>query len=273
MNDYYLIKRRFGHLGDILMMTPALKEFSKKNKFDMQLPKEYTEILINLDFIENVYTFEDKVDEKKYSDIIDLSDFEFNYEQIKQPYIDKTKQEIFANALNVIIKDLKPIINLTNEEIIKIRKFLPDKKVILFALRSRNISRDWDLDNWKRLIELLEDKDNYQIIIVDEILNWDSNKLIFFNNKTTRELFALVHESDLVITQDSGLLHIAGAFDKKTIALFGPTDYNLRSYKKCHIFYKDVGCSPCWYNRCDNKYCLNLIGPSEVFEKISELIK
>jgi len=44
-----LITRNFGHVGDLLMMTPALKELSKRFKIDLKILPQYKDIFLNLD--------------------------------------------------------------------------------------------------------------------------------------------------------------------------------------------------------------------------------
>lgn len=48
-----------GHLGDILMMTLAIKELSMKYKIDLQFLKEYNDISLNLVFINKIFNEKD----------------------------------------------------------------------------------------------------------------------------------------------------------------------------------------------------------------------
>ena len=45
-----------------------------------------------------------------------------------------------------------------------------------------------------------------------------------YRSAQTEELPALVNVSDLVLTNDSGPMHLAAALKKEVVALFGPTD-------------------------------------------------
>jgi lipopolysaccharide heptosyltransferase II len=88
------------------------------------------------------------------------------------------------------------------------------------------------------------------------------------------ELCALLRTSDLLITNDSGPLHLAEAlatpavsfFGPETPLLYGPTGDNQV------VFYKGIYCSPCLnvHNQkqapCKgNNVCMKLISPEEVF--------
>jgi len=286
-----LILRRFGSIGDMLMMTPSLRELGKTDRLDIAIPSEYHCVFFNLPYIFKILDVENlnfsliknggkelKKDDI-YDQIIDLTDFEFNYEQIFQPEIEKTKSEIFADSLNVKIQDQHPDIFLTNEEKIEVNTYfqnlkIDNKKTILFGIRSANPERDWSLENWKKLIEKFK-KYDYNLIVVDKDILWDDGEIIFFNGKSVRELFALVSRSDYIICHDSGLLHIAGAFKKNSISIFGPTDPKVRCvYDNSHYVYNSLGIKPCWYNRKrnQNEYFDN-ISVEDVERKIMGVIK
>ncbi len=257
------------------MLTPALKELSKQFKIDLLIFSKYKEVFLNLIFINNIFTKNEDIKNIDYDKKVDLSDYEFNYEQIYQPNIQKTKQDLFSDVLNVKISDFKPIIKLTKEEISFAKNYLDkiNRKIILIAPLTENISRNWPLNKWKDLINKIK-KLNYQIIIVDKKLKWADEDLLFFNNHTLRELFSLVAHSDFVICNDSGLLHIAGAFEKTCLGIFGPTNPNLRCiYKNSYSVREKKDCSPCWYNRCDKMICMKELSVNIVENKFLEVVQ
>ncbi len=251
------------------MLSPALKELSKYYNITLQIPNQFVTIFSNEHYLTKVISLDDPSPNCEKS--VDLSDYEFNYEQISQPQITKTKQELFADALGVNIQSKKPIINLTDKEKKWAKDFLKNKKnILVVGPKSANVERDWPLDNWKQLIKNLH-KYNFTIIIADQTLEWKDNQTIFFNHHSLRELFALVANSDFVICQDSGLLHIAGAFDIPSFSIFGPTNPKLRCiYKKSDFIRLNLPCSPCWYERCDTLDCLNLLSVEQVEKEVLE---
>jgi heptosyltransferase-1 len=87
-----------------------------------------------------------------------------------------------------------------------------------------------------------------------------------------RELACLYRRSSLLITTDSGPMHVATAMGTPVVALFGPTD-PLRTgpYGKGHtVIRKELSCSPCFLKKCEAKTCMNDVRVDEVFEKVSE---
>jgi len=111
-----LVKRFLESIGDMLMMIPALENVAKKGKLDLMIPKGFNEIFFNLNFIDNLIDLNENIENKTYDEIFDLTDYEFNYEQINQPLIDKTKIEIFKDAFNISNKNNKIKINLSEKE-------------------------------------------------------------------------------------------------------------------------------------------------------------
>jgi ADP-heptose:LPS heptosyltransferase len=98
------------------------------------------------------------------------------------------------------------------------------------------------------------------------------------------ELVALFNRSDVVVTNDSGPLHIAAAAGASVVALFGPetpTLYGpLRSRPEQHhmVHYRRMACSPCMFVH-DNKVlscwfaqalCMRGIAAEDVLASVRE---
>jgi lipopolysaccharide heptosyltransferase II len=88
-----------------------------------------------------------------------------------------------------------------------------------------------------------------------------------------QELVALMAESDLVITGDSGPMHIACAVQTPTVALHGPTEpaQSGPTGDLALILRHQLWCSPCYDSsataecRFGNPVCMKLISPDDVF--------
>jgi len=261
----------------MLMMTPALKEVAKKGTLDLMIPINFKDLFLNLDFIDSLMGSDSMVDKSQYDKVFDLTDYEFNYEQIHQPLINKTKIEIFKDALNISGGEENIQINLSDEEgmwanlFIKKHK-LRKGKIILLAIKSANITRDWELEKWKLLIDRLK-KLNFDLVIIDKEMNWEDEEVTFFNNHSIRELFSLVSISDMVLCHDSGILHIGGAFEKKTLGIFGPTDPKMRCvYKNSYWVDNGMDIPFSWYDRRDSKDYFDAISVGDVEREFLEVI-
>lgn len=84
-----------------------------------------------------------------------------------------------------------------------------------------------------------------------------------------KEAIALIAGIDILVTNDSGLMHVASAFDLPVIAIYGSTDYKHTppfSSRSC-IVSLDLECAPCQKRECPlgHHNCMNLLGPEMVY--------
>lgn len=92
---------------------------------------------------------------------------------------------------------------------------------------------------------------------------------------TLGELAAFLAEARLLVTVDTGPLHIANAVGTAVIALFGPTDpakWGPRGPRDI-ILDKTLECRPCWgRTSCDDNRCLSTLTAGEVIAAARKLL-
>ena len=91
-----------------------------------------------------------------------------------------------------------------------------------------------------------------------------------------REAAALIERCNLFITNDSGLMHIAAAFDRPLVAIIGPTNHTTTgpSNPKSRIVRVPTPCSPCLKPDCSEDHrCMKAIGVDMVAEAALELLR
>ena len=151
--------------------------------------------------------------------------------------------------------------------------------------------RRWPLNNYIELAKmLLEDKRNLVVLIglrsqfsdaqfVSEAIN--SKRCINLAGKTSiRELINLCNISHLLVSHDSGAVHLAALTQINIVVLFGPETpvlYAPLSSKKV-VLYKRFACSPCItaYNHrrslCRDNKCLKAITVKEVYNIAKDIL-
>lgn len=89
-------------------------------------------------------------------------------------------------------------------------------------------------------------------------------------------LKSLIQRCALLITNDTGPRHIAVAFDRPVVVVFGPTStlYTDVNLEKTRIVRAQVDCSPCQLKECPTDHrCMTRIEPEQVVQAAVELLE
>lgn len=110
------------------------------------------------------------------------------------------------------------------------------------------------------------------VSIAVEIQTLTHERCINLTGKTTlAEAVDLLSLAKTVITNDSGLMHIAAAVGCEVIALYGSTSpvFTPPLTPKAHVLQKNLSCQPCFKRQCPLKHhqCMELLLPEEVINQ------
>jgi ADP-heptose:LPS heptosyltransferase len=94
---------------------------------------------------------------------------------------------------------------------------------------------------------------------------------------TLPEMIEWVRLCDLLVTNDTGPMHVAAAMGKPLVALFGPTEPRRTGpYGQLqNVLRLDLPCSPCLKSECafeKKDECLRALAPATVFERVVKLL-
>ena len=140
----------------------------------------------------------------------------------------------------------------TEEDVNAVQKyFTENKKKALIVTSSSTYVKNWTKSGFCDVINFLKDN-NYECFIVGtekekEFNNQFSDAKNLCGELTFNQISALISQMDLVFGIDSGFCHMACAFNKKTVALFGSTSltqWELRG-ENSHTLSLNLKCSPC----------------------------
>ena len=141
----------------------------------------------------------------------------------------------------------------------------------------------WDNEKFARLADAIKSRLNVEVVFtgsekgsIEKIIRLTKSKAANLGGQTTLpELAYLYKKALLVITTDSGPMHLAAAVGTGVVALFGPTD-PLRTgpYGEGHtIISTELTCSPCFLKKCPTKKCMQDISSEQVMAVIEERLK
>jgi ADP-heptose:LPS heptosyltransferase len=117
-----------------------------------------------------------------------------------------------------------------------------------------------------------------ELTMAHEILSWNTGNVLSFTGKLRlNQSASLVKQARLVVTNDTGLMHIAAAYHKKILSIWGNTSPQFGMYpylpgKGSEVLeVKDLSCRPCsklGYRQCPKKHfkCMNDISEDRMID-------
>ena len=157
--------------------------------------------------------------------------------------------------------------------------------LIVIAPGSRSRVKCWDKQNFSQLGSQLI-KEGKRIVLVGDSLDQPicdylqqacGEAMLNLCAKTSlRQLAALLKQAQLLITNDSAVMHLASYLNVPVVAIFGPTDekkYGPWS-QSCAVVKKDIFCRPCEKAQCcfGSLKCLTAIQPVEVLRQVKSML-
>jgi heptosyltransferase-2 len=140
----------------------------------------------------------------------------------------------------------------------------------------------------KRLVRRLEQSERAHVAVVilgakgEESLGKDiaaqlgGRSVVLSGATTIRELMGVVKRCRLLITNDTGPMHIAAACGVPVVAVFGPTDWRTTAPygRERSIVREAVDCAPCLLRECPIDHrCMTRISVDRVYEAAVEQIE
>ncbi|MHA2609750.1 MAG: lipopolysaccharide heptosyltransferase II [bacterium JZ-2024 1] len=170
----------------------------------------------------------------------------------------------------------------------EIQKLLPENEYFVLHPAGSWESKNWMPEGYAEVADELKDTYGWEAVftgtagdakIVESILRRMRHGGYNLAGKTTvMQLAGVLAGAKLVLTCDSGPMHIASALNVPTFAFFGPTS-PIRSGplgSHSHVFFAGVPCSPCYRKKCPPKFahqCMTKITPDLVSDKIQNFLK
>lgn len=147
--------------------------------------------------------------------------------------------------------------------------------------------RIWDIQKWKELSTQLYNLYGGTVFVTGTIheKNYhvelaDKNTIVLSGKYSIKESCEIISNADLMISGDSGPIHIASAFNIPTIQILGSTSPDkIKPYgENGHYIEPKTECKYCWKKKCPRKKktdlyapCIDSIQVQDVLDKINDL--
>ena len=226
-----------------------------------------------------------------------LYDIQIEYKSnshIKNIFYDSVRDVVSKNGDMSLVKPVFTKKDTTSSEEILRQNNLKKKEYIVINVNSSYIvkERAWPLQNFAKLSDHILDNFKIKLIFIGSkpeanginlCLNMMQHDALNLAGKTNlKQLSYLIGNSKLLITNDSGPLHMGVMMGTPSVSFFGPETpvlYGPMHKKLHHVFYNKIPCSPCIsiYNakqvKCTkNAECMSLIKESEVELVVDRLL-
>jgi lipopolysaccharide heptosyltransferase II len=170
-----------------------------------------------------------------------------------------------------------------------IRQIRKDRMIIM-APGAAHATKQWPLQFYAEVGRFLQ-TNGFSIVLIGGETDWsvcdrlsgllDSHPLNLAGKLTFIESAALLQQSRLLVTNDTGVMHMAGAVGTPVVAIFGPTTRELgffpfRSASRV-IEHEQLNCRPCSFHgtaRCPRKHfrCMQEILPDQIIQAVKMFI-
>ena len=138
----------------------------------------------------------------------------------------------------------------------------------------------WEDEKFARLCDRIMEELKARVVLTGNdgealvrIASRMENSPVNLGGKTTlRDLAYLYGRSAVLVTTDSGPMHLAAAVGTPVVALFGPTDPKRTgpSGKGHTVIRKELPCSPCFLKKCESTQCMRAITVEEVLQAVGK---
>ncbi|MCB9033478.1 MAG: glycosyltransferase family 9 protein [Chitinophagales bacterium] len=310
---------RLSSIGDIILTSPivrCIKKQMRDAKIDYITKKEYTKLLSANPNINTVYTLDNDIkiiNKNKYDYIIDLHDnirsrkicsqldgkvLRYNKQRFKRWLLTTFKIDLLRNHIVDRYFSAVKSLNIINDGQ-GLDYFIPSEDEIsagqlpfthitgycVIVVGTKHFTKtipkahlEYICKHIKIPIILIGGKEDAylgtQLSIIDDFKIYNACGKYNLNQSA-----AIIKKAKFVITGDTGMMHIAAAFQKRTIAIFGSTDSRLgfSPYQSASNYSivenTNLKCRPCHKHgksTCPKKHfkCMLAINPQKIIDVI-----
>ena len=159
-----------------------------------------------------------------------------------------------------------------------------DKAFVVVVPGARSSLKRWTVKGFAWLVQYLYQRGKTVVLVGNEkdieeelmsILRCPVVNL--FGALTLRELSAIVHHAEMVVCNDSGVMHLTSELKRPVVCVYGPTSEEICGPRGSHvrIVRKKLDCAPCDKAECvkARRECLDDLPVEDVISACEELFE
>lgn len=192
----------------------------------------------------------------------------------RQRFINTLKENGLDGKIAYPLESLKPEGNEFCE--------LADSQPIAFLIGGKLQAKKWPLNHWKSLSKLIGNEQNILVLggkdqfeEAEEIKSTEKNIFNLCGKLTIPELRYVLEKCSIVISLDTGAMHLCDTTKTRQIVLFSTRDLSNKWFpnnKNTIVLENVVSCSFCLKTNCSNNICMSNILPNEVYAQMNFLL-
>lgn len=165
-----------------------------------------------------------------------------------------------------------------------------DRPIIAIHPSASNEAKMWGKDRFRELVKKLSSEKKVYVCVIgdrhsrrlaEEIIHGEDHSIVkdFTGMFDLKQLSAFLSKCSVLVTNDSGPMHMAAALGTPVVAIFGRNISGVsparwRPWGKGHVVLHKGKCVPCLDTKCRNGYkCFSEITVGEVFNKVTGLLE
>ena len=202
-----------------------------------------------------------------------------------------TRGMVLLNAIGIPTKEIEYKLPVSNDDCEKVDELMKrhDINGVKFLIAINPVakweSKLWPKERFARLADMIIDEYDARIIftggsedrhIIQDIMSAMKGRALNLAGHTTLKMLAALYEKTvLVISTDTGPMHLAAAMETPVVAIFGPTaPWRTGPYGSSHrVVRADPECSPCFKRQCETIDCMHQISEDQVMAEVRSVME
>ncbi|MDF1782483.1 MAG: lipopolysaccharide heptosyltransferase II [Alcanivoracaceae bacterium] len=190
---------------------------------------------------------------------------------ITYPHFNVNPSDADAARMNLGLSQSLPVMALCPGAEFGPAKRWPDEHYA--ALATKQLQEGWQV--W--IFGSAKDREVAELIVAQVPEKFRNRVKILAGQTSLAEAVDLMAQANVVISNDSGLMHIAAALGRPLVAVYGSTspDFTPPLAQQMEVVRLGLECSPCFKRECPLEHlnCLRQLSPDIVFAAVQRLLQ